>query len=71
MDEMTERLGQDVDLAAAYRLAHQAYLADRRRLEPSGDRRRSAPGGMPDRVKCLHALVAHALAAGPGCQPAR
>jgi hypothetical protein len=24
---------------------------------------------MPDRVKCLHALVAHALAAGPGVNP--
>ena len=28
-------------------------------------------GGMPDRVKCLHVLAAHALAAGPGRQPAR
>ena len=26
-------------------------------------------GGMPDRVKCLHALVAHALAAGQGVNP--
>ena len=26
-------------------------------------------GGMPDRVKCLHALAAHALAAGPGVNP--
>ena len=26
-------------------------------------------GGMPDRVKCLHALVGHALAAGPGVNP--
>ena len=26
-------------------------------------------GGMPDRVKCLHVLVAHALAAGPGVNP--
>ena len=24
---------------------------------------------MPDRVKCLHVLVAHALAAGPGVNP--
>jgi hypothetical protein len=24
---------------------------------------------MPDRVKCLHVLVAHALAAGPGANP--
>jgi hypothetical protein len=26
-------------------------------------------GGMPDRVKCLHALAGHALAAGPGVNP--
>lgn len=26
-------------------------------------------GGMPDRVKCLHALAAHALATGPGVNP--
>jgi hypothetical protein len=24
---------------------------------------------MPDRVKCLHALVAHSLAVGPGVNP--
>ena len=27
-------------------------------------------GGMPTRVKCLHALVAHSLVAGPGGNPA-
>ena len=26
-------------------------------------------GGMPDRVKCLHVLAAHALVAGPGVNP--
>jgi len=26
-------------------------------------------GGMPTRVKCLHALAGHALAAGPGVNP--
>ena len=26
-------------------------------------------GGMPERVKCLHVLVAHSLAAGPGVNP--
>jgi uncharacterized protein len=28
-----------------------------------------AQGGMPDRVKCLHVHVAHALAVGPGVNP--
>ena len=35
----------------------------------AGDRRDVSAGGMPNRVKCLHALVAHALAAGPGVNP--
>ena len=26
-------------------------------------------GGMPDRVKCLHSLIAHSLAAGEGVNP--
>jgi hypothetical protein len=67
MREMTERLGADPDLAAAYAAAHRDYLARRDAVEvlegfPSA-------GGMPDRVKCLHVLVAHSLAAGPGVNP--
>ena len=30
---------------------------------------RATAGGMPDRVKCLHALAGHALATGPGVNP--
>ena len=26
-------------------------------------------GGMPDRVKCLHVVMAHSLAKGPGLNP--
>lgn len=67
MREMTERLAADEALAAAYRRAHEDYLARRDAVGvlegfPSA-------GGMPDRVKCLHVLVAHALAAGPGVNP--
>ncbi|MCF6526128.1 DUF501 domain-containing protein [Streptomyces sp. JJ36] len=67
MKEMSERLHRDPELAAAYRAAHEDYLARRDAIEvlpgfPSA-------GGMPDRVKCLHVLVAHALAAGPGVNP--
>jgi hypothetical protein len=74
MREMEERLAADPDLAAAYRSAHEAYLADRTALARSIGQ--SVPeiegisaGGMPDRVKCLHVLAAHALAAGPGVNP--
>lgn len=67
MREMTERLAADPDLAAAYRRAHEAYLADRDALEPLGTD--VSAGGMPSRVKCLHVHVAHSLAAGPGVNP--
>ncbi len=67
MREMTERLGQDPDLADAYRRAHESYLAERDAVEPLGTT--FSGGGMPDRVKCLHVLIAHALAKGRGVNP--
>jgi hypothetical protein len=67
MREMTQRLAADPDLAAAYAAAHEDYLARRNAIE-SLDTEVSA-GGMPNRVKCLHVLVAHSLAAGPGVNP--
>lgn len=69
MAEMTERLGVDEELAAAYRGAHEAYLADRRRLGEVPEIDGISAGGMPTRVKCLHVLVGHSLAAGPGVNP--
>ncbi|MGV0675155.1 DUF501 domain-containing protein [Mycolicibacterium fortuitum] len=67
MREMTERLQQDEDLAAAYRRAHEAYLAERDAIESLGTT--FTGGGMPDRVKCLHVVMAHSLAKGPGVNP--
>ena len=67
MREMTERLQRDPDLAAAYRRAHESYLAERDAVEPLGTA--NSAGGMPDRVKCLHVLIAHSLAKGPGTNP--
>lgn len=64
MREMTDRLAADPSLAAAYRVAHESYLAERDAVEPLGTR--ISAGGMPERVKCLHVHVAHALARGPG-----
>ncbi len=69
MAAMAARLGTDDSLASAYERAHQAYLADRRRLGEVPQIAGVSAGGMPDRVKCLHALVGHALAAGPGVNP--
>jgi uncharacterized protein len=69
MTRMTERLAQDRDVAAAYRRAHESYLHDRERYGRVGELAQVSAGGMPYRVKCLHALVAHALAAGLGVNP--
>jgi uncharacterized protein len=62
-----DELTTDPELAAGYQRAHEAYLAtrDARDVLPA----RTTAGGMPDRVKCLHALAGHALAAGPGVNP--
>jgi hypothetical protein len=73
MRAMTQRLAADEPLRAAYDRAHQDYLARRDAaaaaagVEPLPPGTQSA-GGMPDRVKCLHALVAHELAV-PGANP--
>ncbi len=69
MREMAARLATDPDLAAAYRRAHESYLAQRAELGEVAHIAGISAGGMPDRVKCLHVLVAHALAAGPGVNP--
>jgi uncharacterized protein len=69
MREMTERLGRDAELAAAYRSAHEAYLASRAELGDVPEIDGVSAGGMPTRVKCLHVLVAHSLARGPGINP--
>jgi hypothetical protein len=67
MREMTARIGLDPALALAYAEAHRSYLAQRDAIEPLGTQ--VTAGGMPDRVKCLHALLAHTLAVGPGVNP--
>lgn len=70
MTQMSERLEQDPVLAERYRLAHEAYLRDRAATGidvPELDG--ISAGGMPHRVKCLHVLVAHTLAVGPGVNP--
>ena len=67
MREMTARLHDDPDLAADYRRAHESYLAERDAIEPLGTT--FSGGGMPDRVKRLHVVMAHALAKGRGVNP--
>ena len=69
MREMTDRLRTDPELAAGYRTAHESYLARLAELGQVAEIAGVSAGGMPTRVKCLHALVAHALAVGPGVNP--
>lgn len=69
MAEMTQRLADDPELAERYRLAHEDYLARRATLGDVAEIEGISAGGMPTRVKCLHVLVAHSLAAGPGVNP--
>jgi len=69
MASMSARLAEDADLAAAYARAHEAYLADRAELGNVPEIDGISAGGMPNRVKCLHVLVGHSLAAGPGVNP--
>ena len=69
MKEMTERLATDPELAAAYAKAHEHYLAQRAELGDVPEIDGVSAGGMPTRVKCLHVLVGHSLAAGPGVNP--
>ena len=57
------------DVADAYKEAHRLYIADREAIEFVDEIDGISAGGMPDRVKCLHALVGHALAAGAGVNP--
>lgn len=65
-----EANGVMTELAAVidetYLSAHLSYIADREGIEFVEEIAGISAGGMPTRVKCLHALAGHALAAGPG-----
>jgi len=67
MRHMTARLAQDPELAADYRRAHESYLTERDAIESLGTT--FSGGGMPERVKCLHVVMAHSLAKGRGVNP--
>lgn len=73
MREMERRLAGDPALRAAHHAAHHDYVSRRddaaraAGVAPLPPGTQSA-GGMPDRVKCLHALAAHELAV-PGANP--
>ena len=70
MGDMNERLATDLVLAGEYAAAHDDYIASRSALGIEvPEVENISAGGMPDRVKCLHSLVAHSLSAGEGVNP--
>jgi uncharacterized protein len=70
MGDMNERLATDPVLAGEYAAAHDDYIASRSALGIDvPEVENISAGGMPDRVKCLHSLVAHSLSAGEGVNP--
>ncbi len=64
MTQLSDRLSRDGALKARLQEAIQRYRARRDRLERIEDSG-GPPGGGPDRVKCLHAHLAHELSEPP------
>ena len=69
MTQLSARLAADASFREAHAAAHRDYLERRSRLGDVPEVAGISAGGMPDRVKCLHVLAGHALAAGPGVNP--
>lgn len=74
MRECNDLLKNDVKIAEQYKNASESYKAFRHalalRLKDSEEHILDiSAGGMPDRVKCLHALLAQTLVMGKGVNP--
>lgn len=69
MVEFNELLAEDEVIREQYEAAHESYIEDRDSVGRVDEVAGISAGGMPTRVKCLHALIGHALAAGPGVNP--
>lgn len=69
MAQLQELLTTDPEIADRYLAAHNSYLSEREAIEEVEEIEGFSAGGMPTRVKCLHALVGHSLAKGPGVNP--
>ena len=69
MAELQQRLADEPELQAQYLAAHEEYLRERNEILFVEETDGFSAGGMPERVKCLHALVGHSLAKGRGVNP--
>lgn len=68
-----EALLHDPEIAKGYQLAHEAFIAERNAALGPGEEvaeiANISAGGMPNRVKCFHAILAQRLAVGSGVNP--
>lgn len=70
MSDMNRRLEVDAELSGSYHAAHDDYLAARAAVGMDVPEIADiSAGGMPERVKCLHSLIAQSLAVGQGVNP--
>jgi len=69
MNEFAQLLADEPEIRTAYERAHETYLAAREAVGVVDEIAGISAGGMPTRVKCLHALAGHSLAVGPGVNP--
>ena len=69
MKELEDQIAVDEKLQSSYLKAHLSYIQEREAIAEVDEIKQVSAGGMPERVKCLHALVAHSLAKGPGVNP--
>lgn len=69
METMNEVLSNNEAMQEQYRKAHQDYIDRRNVLGQVEEIKNVSAGGMPVRVKCLHALLGHTLSVGKGVNP--
>lgn len=75
MEQWQSELQENEVQMQQYRQAHQAYIAARAEISQAAgigavaEIENISAGGMPTRIKCLHALIGHSLSAGPGINP--
>lgn len=69
MVEFNELLAENDEIRAQYAAAHDQFVSDRESIAVVNEIAGISAGGMPTRVKCLHALAGHSLSVGPGINP--
>lgn len=75
MEQWQRELQENEAQLQHYGQAHLEYIAARRQISKLAglgevpEIENISAGGMPNRIKCLHALIGHSLSAGPGVNP--